>query len=116
MCGEKTFILHEDRKPKRLTDPTVDEVRTVHWRERERRRQRETEAAGCRLQISHADTNHTEYSYIALREAQRVTRKYIRVIHRHLPFQPTRRSRENKMLQRQRAANQKSIHCGWFQQ
>ncbi len=28
----------------------------IHWRE----------TARCRLQISHADTKHTEYSYIAL--------------------------------------------------
>lgn len=42
----------------------------VHWRE----------AARCRLQISHAGTKHTEYSYIALYEAQRVKSKYIRVV------------------------------------
>lgn len=50
----------------------------IHWRE----------TARCRLQISHADTNHTEYSYIALYEAQRVKSKYIRVIYLYLPFQP----------------------------
>lgn len=49
----------------------------IHWRET---------ACSC-LQISHADTNHTEYSYITLYKAQRVKSKYIRVIYLYLPFQ-----------------------------
>lgn len=31
-----------------------------------------SQTASCRLQISHADTKHTEYSYMALYVAQRV--------------------------------------------
>lgn len=33
------------------------------------------------VRLSHADTNHTEYSYTALYEAHRVKSKYIRVIY-----------------------------------
>lgn len=57
----------------------------IPWRESERASER---PPTCRLQISHADTNHTEYSYIALYEARRVKSKYIRVIYLYLPFQP----------------------------
>lgn len=71
---------HNVSLTQQYTSPTGEEI---HWGERERER----EAARHLLQISHADTIHTEYSYIALHEAQRIKSKYIRVIYLYLPFQ-----------------------------
>lgn len=67
MCREKGvkrfFALHEDLNvslTRQHTSPTGEEIQ---WRK---------EATVHHLQASHADTNHTEYSYIALYDAQRV--------------------------------------------
>lgn len=84
MCCEKTwksylFYMrtgsHNVSLTRQYMSPTGEKI---HWREAARRR----------LQISHADTKHTEFSYMALYEAQRVQSKYIRVIYLYLPFQP----------------------------
>lgn len=77
MCCEETWRSYFTWGLEAVTSHWPNSIRALQVREADRR-----------LQVSHADTNHTEYSYIALYEAHRVKSKYIRVIYRYLPSQP----------------------------